>query len=109
LSLFDLPQSACGSVRADGGSRADHFHLIAGAEKLSAFESSPGRTRRFCSMCGSHILAERAGEPHVVLRVATLDDDPTVRPVVHIWTSHDVPWLAEGEALPRFPEWPPGR
>ena len=45
-------------------------------------------------MCGSHILAERAGEPHVVLRVATLDDDPTVRPVVHIWTSHDVPWLA---------------
>jgi ADP-ribosyl-[dinitrogen reductase] hydrolase len=87
----------------------DHFHLIAGAEKLSAFESSPGRTRQFCSMCGSHIFAERAGERHVVLRVATLDDDPTVRPVVHIWTSHDVPWLAEGEALPRFPEWPTGR
>jgi hypothetical protein len=43
-----------------------------------------------------------------VLRVATLDDDPKLRPAVHIWTSHDVPWLAEGEHLPRFPEWPPG-
>jgi hypothetical protein len=87
----------------------DQFRLIAGAEKLSAFESSPGRMRRFCSACGTHIVAERADQPHVVLRVATLDDDPTVRPVVHIWTSHDVPWLAEGEGLPRFPEWPPGR
>ena len=87
----------------------DHFRLIAGADRLSAFESSPGRLRRFCSGCGTHIVAERAEQPHVVLRVATLDDDPMVRPVVHIWTSHGVPWLAEGEGLPRFPEWPSGR
>jgi hypothetical protein len=87
----------------------DHFRLIAGEEKLSAFESSPGKMRRFRSGCGTHIVAERADQPHVVLRVATLDDDPTVRPAVHIWTSHDVPWLVEGEDLPRFPEWPPGR
>jgi hypothetical protein len=86
----------------------DHFRLIAGGEKLSAFESA-GRMQRFCSVCGAHIVADRADQPHVVLRVATLDDDPMVRPVVHIWTSHDVPWLAEGEDLPRFPEWPPGR
>ena len=87
----------------------DHFHLVAGADKLSAFESSPGRMRRFCSGCGTHIVADRADQPHVVLRVATLDDDPTVRPVVHIWTSDDVPWLAEGKDLPHFPQWPPGR
>jgi hypothetical protein len=87
----------------------DHFHLIAGGEKLAAFESSPGRLRRFCSGCGTHIVAERADQPHVVLRIATLDDDPAVRSAVHIWTSHDVPWLAEGEDLPRFPQWPPGR
>jgi len=87
----------------------DHFRLIAGEEKLAAFESSPGKMRRFCSVCGTHIVADRADQPHVVLRVATLDDDPMVTPVVHIWTSHDVPWLVAGEDLPRFPEWPPGR
>ena len=88
----------------------DQFRLVAGAGLLAAFESSPGRMRRFCSVCGTHIVAERADQPHVVLRVATLDDDPTVRPVVHIWTSHEVPWLAAGETdVPRFPEWPPGR
>jgi ADP-ribosyl-[dinitrogen reductase] hydrolase len=85
------------------------FRLVAGEEKLSAFESSPGRMRRFCSACGTQIVADRADQSHVVLRVATLDDDPTLRPVVHIWTSHDVPWLAEREGLPRYPEWPPGR
>jgi hypothetical protein len=44
-----------------------------------------------------------------VLRVATLDDDPGVKPIVHIWTSHEVPWLAEDKHLPHFPEWPPAR
>jgi hypothetical protein len=87
----------------------DHFHLIAGAEKLSAFESSPGRTRQFSSVCGTHIVAERADQLYVVLRVASLDEDPKVRPAAHIWTSHDVPWLTEAEPLPRFAEWPPGR
>jgi hypothetical protein len=57
----------------------DHFRLIAGADKLAAFESSPGKMRRFCSVCGTHIVAERAEQPHVVLRVATLDDDPMLR------------------------------
>jgi hypothetical protein len=52
-------------------------------------------------------MAEREGEPQLILRVATLDDDPGVRPVVHIWTSHDVPWLRDGSDLPSYPEWPP--
>jgi ADP-ribosyl-[dinitrogen reductase] hydrolase len=65
--------------------------------------------RRFCSVCGTHIVAERSDQPHVVLRVATLDDDPDAKPIMHIWTSHEVPWLTEDERMPRFPEWPPAR
>ena len=76
---------------------------------MSAFESSPGRFLRFCSGCGSHILAERLNDPHVVLRVATLDEDPCVRPAIHIWIADSAPWLDEGDDLPRYLEWPPGR
>ncbi len=86
-----------------------HFRWTAGAEKLSAYESSPGKLRRFCSDCGTHLLAERPDQPHIILRVATLDDDPGVRPTMHIWTSHDAPWLTDGEGLPRYLEWQPGR
>jgi hypothetical protein len=83
-----------------------HFRWLAGERLVSAFESSPGKLRRFCSRCGTHLVAEWRVKPHVILRVATLDDDPGSRPVAHIWTSHDVAWLAYGAELLSFPEAP---
>lgn len=80
-----------------------HFRWLQGHELVKGFESSPGKTRQFCSQCGSHIVAIKAGQDQWILRVATLDADPQVRPAVHIWTSHDVPWLSSAE-LPAFTE-----
>ena len=84
----------------------DHFRLLRGEAELRSYESSPGRLRRFCSECGSHIVAERPADPHVVLRVATLDDDPGSQPLIHIWRSHEVPWCAYEGAIKDFAEWP---
>lgn len=85
----------------------EHFHWLAGEERLSSYESSPGKRRYFCSNCGSQLVAERLGNPHLVVRVATLDEDPNVRPGGHIWTSHEVPWLEFGPQIPAYPEWGP--
>lgn len=81
-----------------------HFRWLRGKDKLSSFESSPGKIRHFCSVCGTQLVAERPAQPHVILRVATLDDDPKVKPEAHIWTSHDVEWL-EDEGIPSYEEW----
>src|SRR5215472_7664664 len=54
----------------------EHFRWIAGEEILRVYESSPGKLRRFCSRCGTHVVDERPAQPHVFLCVATLDDDP---------------------------------
>ncbi|MFG6178298.1 GFA family protein [Halomonas sp. THAF12] len=86
-----------------------HFRWTAGEETLSHFVSSPGKRRWFCSACGTHLMAERSEKPHVILRVATLDEDPGERPALHIWRSHDVAWLADDKALASHDEWPPGR
>lgn len=83
--------------------RRENFRWLAGKEFVKGFESSPGKVRHFCGQCGSHLVAIREGENEYILRVGTLDADPRVRPVVHIWTSHDVPWLA-GDDLPMVPE-----
>ena len=91
------------------GVKREHFRLLKGRDKLTAFESSPGKLRHFCSVCGSHLIAERPGQPHVTLRVATLDEDPGFKPSAHIWRSHDVPWLQLGKELPSYQEWQPGR
>jgi hypothetical protein len=80
------------------------FRLISGEDRLTAYESTPGKLRRHCSVCGTEVLAEWVDQPHVILRVATLDDNPGASPVVHIWTSHDAPWLIDIGVVPRLPE-----
>lgn len=88
------------------GVKREHFHWRKGQDKLSSFESSPGKLRHFCSICGSHLIAERLNQPHVIVRVATLDENPGEVPEAHIWTSHDVPWL-KYEDIKTYSEWVP--
>lgn len=88
----------------------EHFRWLKGQDKLSSYESSPGKLRHFCSVCGSQLIAQRPAQGHVIVRVATLDEDPGSRPAHHIWCAHDKPWLApEDTEIPRYPEWQPGR
>jgi len=91
------------------GVSREHFRWVKGVDQLKAFASSPGKLRHFCAVCGTHLVAERPAQPHVILRVATLDEDPGVRPEMHIWCSHDVPWLKDEKSVQHYPEWPPGR
>jgi hypothetical protein len=87
--------------------KREHFRVVKGADQLTGFESMPGKFRRFCSVCGSHVYAERLELPFVVLRTGVLDDDPGVKPAMDVWTSHARPWLAHQEGLPAYLEAPP--
>ena len=86
----------------------ENFRWLRGEDKLSSFESSPGKVRHFCSVCGTHLVAERPHQPHVILRVATLDGDPGLKSKAHIWTSHNAEWM-EYEGIPSHEEWQPER
>jgi len=70
----------------------EKFQWLRGQEYLAAIESSPGKFRRFCSRCGSHIMAERGAQPFVTLRLGCLDTPVTGIPQVHIWRSDSAPW-----------------
>jgi len=87
--------------------KREHFRWLKGEQVLKAFESSPGKQRFFCSNCGSQMVAHRSGSELLVLRVATLDEDPGQTPQGHIWASHEVPWLAYGPQVPAYSEWAP--
>jgi hypothetical protein len=87
--------------------RREHFRIVQGAEFFSAFESMPGKFRRFCSVCGSHMYAEYPDRPFIVLRTGVLDDDPGLRPALDAWTSHSRPWLEYQAGLPSYAEAPP--
>lgn len=87
--------------------RNEHFEWQKGRHLLKSFGSSSGKRRIFCGNCGTQLVALRDGSEFVVLRVATLDEDPGQTPKEHIWASHEVPWLAYGPEVRAYPEWPP--
>jgi ADP-ribosyl-[dinitrogen reductase] hydrolase len=94
IDQLDMPIAHCHCVTcrkahaaayaSTAGVMREHFRWTAGQERLSVYESSPGKRRCFCAVCGTHLLAERPAQPHAILRVATLDDDPGSRPAMHI-------------------------
>lgn len=116
VDSLDMPISHChchtcrkahaAPFASTAGVMREHFRWTRGLELLSCFESSPGKLRHFCSRCGSHLMAERPAQPYVIVRVATLDDDPGQKPQAHIWTSHDVPWLAH-QGVVECAQWQP--
>lgn len=87
------------------GVKPEHFRWLKGEQLLSGFEASPGKVRYFCSNCGSPLAKLKKDTGGWVLRVATLDNDPGVRPALRIWHSHEVPWLNYMADIPVYEEW----
>lgn len=85
---------------------ASDFQVIAGADVIRAYESTPGFTRPFCSKCGS-VTPIPLGE-RVAIPAGCLDDDPGIRPTMHIFTASKAPWHLIGDALPQHAAYPAG-
>jgi hypothetical protein len=68
------------------------FRWVRGEDRLSRYESSPGKFRCFCSACGSQVVVERAEKPVVMLRLGCLDTPVEVVEQWHIWRSDGASW-----------------
>ena len=84
------------------------FNLTAGAGEIGSHESSPGVRRTFCKRCGAILLFIRESRPESFsLAIGTLDDDPQIRPVAHIFVGSKAPWFEITDELPRYDHYPP--
>ena len=88
-------------------SDASGFRWTAGESEVENYPSSPGNVRAFCKVCGSRLPVLEDEGAHVIIPAGSLDDDPGVRPVVHIHTASKAPWHEISDSLPRFAEFPP--
>jgi hypothetical protein len=90
--------------------KREGFKVVAGEEAITAYESTPGKKRCFCSRCGTHVYAYFDARPdNIILRLGTLHTDPGVHPQAHIWVSHKAPWYEIQDDLPQFAERPDKR
>ncbi len=106
-SMCRKAQGAAFAVNAPVG--ADRFRLVAGADVLRSYRSSPGKERCFCGRCGSPIFSRRDGAADVRLRLGTLDTPIAARPSAHIFAASKAEWWEIRDDLPRHAELEPAR
>ena len=111
-----LTHCHCGNCRKLSGAAfasyvhvdADKFRFLAGEDLLTRFESSPGSFRAFCRVCGSIAPGKASYLSVVSIPAGLFDDDPGVRPVLHVFTSSKAPWWEIADDLPQHEKWVPG-
>jgi hypothetical protein len=82
------------------------FRWTEGEDLLGRFPSSERVFRVFCTRCGS-TLAAWPSDPAIEsawVMMGTLDDDPGVKPALHIFVGSKAPWFAITDDLPQHEE-----
>jgi hypothetical protein len=117
-ALGPIVMCHCGQCRkAQGGAFAvnavvpvEDFTIVAGRDKLAAYESSPGKLRHFCRDCGSPIISTRTSAPGVVrVRIGTIDSLIDAGPRAHIFVASKAAWDAISDDLPQYAGREPSR
>ena len=111
-------QASCPAIRSrklTGASFATYAHVgkaklrwFTGEDLIHRFESSPGSFRAFCRVCGSMAPGQAPYLTTVSIPAGLLDDDPGVRPRLHVFTSSKAPWWDITDDLPQHAKWVPG-
>lgn len=88
------------SFGTTAGVKAADFAVLAGEERLSSWESSPGVRRFFAGCCGSPIFKRDDAIPQVLgFRLGTLDTDPGRRGELHFMVGSRAPWVEIRDSL----------
>jgi hypothetical protein len=72
---------------------ADKFRFVAGEELVQTFESAPESFRNFCRVCSSTLPGKAPYLATVSIRAGLFDDDPDVRPMLHVFVRSKISWV----------------
>jgi hypothetical protein len=85
----------------------DRFRWLRGSDRAKAFHPPEAQrfTQAFCGDCGCKVA--HVGPVRALIPAGSLDDDPGVRPGLHIFVGSKAPWYAITDSLPQYDELPP--
>ncbi len=83
--------------------KADDLQVTEGQEKIAKFRAGPDAKfeRCFCKECGTSLGDMAAGDIYVIAASA-LDNDPGIRPSLHIHTASKPDWYEIADDLKKF-------
>lgn len=83
--------------------RKIHFLYLAGEERVTEFESRPGKYRAFCNRCGSHLYSRLDAIPGILrLRIGVINEPLEKGPSRHIYVGSKSDWFDITDDLPQF-------
>jgi hypothetical protein len=94
------------AFRSRASVNAADFAWVEGKSLVAFYESSPGTHRGFCRICGSPVMTKFDHASYFGIPLGTLDDDPGVRPAIHVYVSSKAPWFTITDDLPQLPDGP---
>jgi hypothetical protein len=95
------------AFRSRASANVAEFEWVRGENLVTFYESSPGNHRGFCRVCGSPILTKFGPRPsYYGVPLGALDDDPGVRPELHVHVESKAPWFTITDDLPQYPVGP---
>jgi hypothetical protein len=83
------------------------FRWLGGEKTIRRYESAPDSFRSFCPACGSLVPGQAPYLATMSVPAGLLDDDPGVRPRLHVFTSSKAPWWEIKDDLPQHARWVP--
>ena len=107
------PIQVCHCVQcrqAQGGPVATNIPVEVGAltfhrgeELLQRFESSPGKIRAFCKVCGSPVFSKRNSLPGMLrIRAGLLQEPVAAKLAFHFFTGSKASWWPICDELPQY-------
>jgi len=83
--------------------RTERFRWLSGKELLERYRYKPRREKLFCRVCGTPLVNTYLDDPDFLgLAIATLDEDPGKRNVLHLFAASRPAWIEIRDDLPQF-------
>jgi hypothetical protein len=116
--ITDIIHCHCSLCRKNSGTayatngfiQSSEFEFVSGEKSLSVFSLKSGRSRHFCSKCGSPVYSSNDQDPtRLRIRLGILDSDIKERPISHNFVSSKANWDDIDADLPRYDTAEPSR
>jgi hypothetical protein len=88
---------------------ADALRFTRGAELVREYKVPEAKFHAvaFCSRCGGKVPRVSPERGIAIVPAGSLDTDPGMRPMAHIFVADKAPWYDIADALPQFAQMPP--
>ena len=83
------------------------FRWLGGEEAVASYRSSAQGSRSYCRQCASVAPTLFPDMELAVCAAGNLEEDPGIRPQMHLFVGSKAPWVAITDALPQHATMPP--